>query len=294
MKLTKISFLLLFFGLLMGLCLDAEAQYTKQKAKKSKGSDPFLDTQWWLGVKAGANLTQVVATQRFSSFSSTSNPSTNFYDKVYENYQNPGAQAGLEITFFHKGFSFSFQPNYRQQNFFYSNDYLWMDIENPVNTLALKYNQTHHLSYLDFPLFIKYDFLRTRLRPFIQIGGYYSTLVNADKSVEVSGVDLASGGINEFNTEPLNVGIKDLFIKSSLGLVGGIGASYDIANIRITLDVQYRLGMNNITNAKNRYSNNRLASIGEAMDDLKMRNISASLGVLFPLRFLVSKHYRAN
>jgi hypothetical protein len=46
--------------------------------------------------------------------------------------------------------------------------------------------------------------------------------------------------------------------------------------------------MSNVVSAENRYSNDRLAGVGDAMDDLDMDNLSISLGCLFPLRFLES------
>ena len=64
--------------------------------------------------------------------------------------------------------------------------------------------------------------------------------------------------------------------------------NYNLGNIRINLDIMYRYGMSNITSTENRYSNDRLAGVGDAMDDLTMDNISISLGALFPLRFLSS------
>ena len=71
-----------------------------------------------------------------------------------------------------------------------------------------------------------------------------------------------------------------------------IGASYDPGNIRITLDLGYKYGLNNITNTENRFLNNELSAIGEATDDLKMQNFYISLGFLFPLKF-ISKNYNS-
>jgi hypothetical protein len=118
-------------------------------------------------------------------------------------------------------------------------------------------------------------------------GIYYSFLTNALKTVTVSGVDLASGGTNNLSSQPLIVGTKDLFT-NYWGLMGGVGGSYQMGNVKLVLEVTYLRGMSNITNVKNRFSNDHLAGIGDAQDDMKLNNLTLSAGVLFPMRFLTS------
>jgi len=284
-----------FLGLLHPETLQAQKRRMPPNAKrfKSKSKDPFENIQWWLGVKAGANLTQAVAEQRYTPFSSTDNADPNLYDKTYQDFSEPGVQAGVEITFFYRGFSASFQPNYRRQRFTYSNQYQWFDPENAQNSLELNYSQDHKLDYIEFPLIFKYDILKKNFRPTVFFGGYYATLIEAQKAVSITGRDFASGFQNDFQGEEIIVGAKDLFIKSSLGLIGGIGFSYDLGNIRFAFDASYRYGMNNISNAQNRYVNNSLAGVGDVLDDIKLRNISFSLSCLFPMRFLRTGGFKA-
>jgi hypothetical protein len=45
-------------------------------------------------------------------------------------------------------------------------------------------------------------------------------------------------------------------------------------------------GMNNITNAENRYNGNPLVDTGDVMDDIHLRSIDVSLNCVFPLRFI--------
>jgi hypothetical protein len=111
-------------------------------------------------------------------------------------------------------------------------------------------------------------------------------MVNANKSITVDGVDRASGSDYPFNKESLSVGASDLFVNYNAGVLGSIGVNYDPGNIRLTLEIQYRYGLTNITNTANRFTDNRLAGIGDALDDLSLNNLAVNLGVLFPLRFL--------
>ncbi|HNP17658.1 MAG TPA: porin family protein [Fulvivirga sp.] len=274
--------------IMFSFSLLTEAQIYKHKynVRKPTANDKFLKTQWWLGFKAGANLTKAMPETRYSGLSPT-NYSSNQLEKEYAGFDKLGGQAGLEITFYHQGFSFSLQPYYRRQRVSYSNNYEWVSSENTANTLTLKYDQDHLLDYIELPLLIKYDIMKSsKVRPFIQIGAYYGTLVNANKNIEISGTDFASGSAGPFENQSQIIGAKALFTKSSVGLIGGAGFSYDFWNVRLVIDASYRYGLNNITNVKNRYSENQLSGIGDALDDMKLRNLSFNIGCLFPMRFI--------
>jgi hypothetical protein len=150
----------------------------------------------------------------------------------------------------------------------------------------MDYEQKQKLEYLDFPIVIKYDILKENLRPFVQLGAYYSSLVNANKEIEISGTDFASGGEDPFTRPTIIVGAKDIFLGSNIGLISGVGLNYDQWNVRFMFDVNYRFGLNNITDRANRFSDNRLAGAGDALDDMSRDNLTMNLGVLFPLRFI--------
>jgi len=265
----------------MGQSRKKPTNYNKNTGKKDK----FLEKQWWLGFKAGINLTGADPINRYTVLTPTNYASV-LNDKTYDNYNKLGSQASLEATFYYKGFSFSFQPTYRHVRYTYSNEFNWDNPENVVEELVLNYDHEQRIDYADFPLSVKYDLTGSRLRPYVQLGAFYSRLINANKSVEVSGQDFASGGTNEFSNEPVVVGAKDLFNKSYWGMSAGIGLNYNLGNVRLILDLSYQLGMSNITNTKNRFGNDRLSGIGDVPDDLKINNIVISTGVLFPMRFL--------
>lgn len=301
-QIIRLILLSIFFFQVLGI---AEAQkknkrrengaFIKQKKqpnRKDLANIPFAQTQWWIGFRMGGNLTQASPQDRFSVFSSTISTDPTIFDKSYEDFNKLGAQAGAEFTFYHQGFSISLQPNYRRQRFTYNNDYLWTDPLNEMNTLMLDYSQDHQLDFIEFPLFIKYDLTRTKLRPYVQVGFYYAILINANKDVSIRGLDMASGGVDEFTVEEFSLGVDNLFIRSSIGLIGGVGVSYPVGNIRLAFDVNYRHGLNNIADVQNRFTENRLVGIGDVLDNIQLRNIDFSFGVLFPMRYLVSKNYR--
>ncbi len=292
--LTRASLFAIFACLLVVYSPDLQAQKNRRNypgggQNRKPANQKFLETQWWLGFKWGANLTSAIPEQRFSAFSPTDG---NTGEKTYEDFKHLGVQAGIDATFYHKGFSFSFQPNYRRQRFAYNNSFNWTDSNDPTSTLDLHYDQDHNLDYLELPLIVKYDFRQDAFTPFVQFGGYYGTLINATKKVDITGTDQASGASNAFEGEQLVIGADDLFIKTSLGILAGVGVNYSVGNLRLAFDVSYRWGLHNVTNAKNRFTENRLAGIGDALDDMNMQNLSFTFSTLFPLRF-ISKNFNS-
>ena len=282
---TIILLILSFLSLLLAPD-DTFAQKRNNKKKYYSGNESsFLSQQWYLGLLIGANVTEPVPGTRYSTFSPIDKDPESLY-KNYEKFNKVGIQAGIDFSYQYKMLVVSLQPNFRRESFAYSNQYMWVDDTNSENTLELKYYQEQNLDYIEIPLIVKVSFLEGSIKPFIGLGGYYGWLVNANKSITVDGVDRASGSDYPFNKESLSVGASDLFVDYNAGVLGSIGFNYDPGNIRLTFEIQYRYGLTNITNTANRFTDNRLAGIGDALDDLSLNNLAINIGVLFPLRFL--------
>jgi len=276
--------------LLLAVTVSCAFSQGKRKTPKpnsgQKQKNVFLEKQFWLGFKGGINLSQADPIKRYSVMSATNYPSSNL-NKTYNNFQDVGSQATVEITFQFRNLSVSTQPTYSHNVITYSNQFEWINSQDPSQSLTQKYSQSQSLDYVTLPLIVKYDLVGNSLRGYVHGGIYYSLLTNALKTVTVSGVDLASGSANTLSSQPLIVGTKDLFT-NYWGLMGGIGGSYQMGNVKLVLDATYMHGMANITNVKKRYSNDQLAGIGDAQDDMKLNTIVISAGVVFPMRFLSS------
>ena len=280
--------------ILLSLSLGALAQGKKRNGSFNAAKtnpNQFLQQQWWLGFKAGVNVAQADPSKRYSILTPT-NYSSSVTDKQYDAFKELGLQTTIEITYYYKGFYFSVQPSYISSNFTYSNQLEWVNSTNISETLTQTYKQNQKIEYADLPFLIKYDITGSKLRPFVQVGVFYSILLNAVKTVDVSSLDVASGGTNTINSPPLIVGSKDLF-SNYWGLIGGVGVSYQLGNVRLVLDATYRQSLSNIANPQNRFSNDRLSGIGDAQDDLNLKNIMVSAGVLFPMRYL-SSSFKSN
>ncbi len=259
--------------------------------KKRPSKDTFLDTQWYLGFFGGANLSKANPTASFFGYAPL-NYNEGKIEKKYDNYTKPGFQAGLVFMFYAKGFTFGLKPGIHNYAFEYSRSANWAESTNADNALEIKYQHTTNFNYFEIPLSVQYDIIKGKIRPFVGIGGYYGLLLNANATIERSGTDSASGSTGSFTNQSKTIGITDLFIKSSLGVSGFVGVSYDPGNIRITMDIGYKYGLNNITNTQNRYLNNELSAIGDATDDLQLQNLYLSFGFVFPLKF-ISKNFNS-
>lgn len=286
----RILLSLLFCGAIIPVI--AQSKKSKlPKFNKNKDKEVFLKKQWFLGIKAGINYSGANVMERHSILQPTDYPASEVF-KSYENFSDAGRQVTLEATFNFTEFSLSVQPTYRHNQFSYTNRFEWSDPENTANLLIMNYHQQQQIDYFDLPFIAKYEKVINKFSPFVQGGIYYSFLLNANKSVSVSGIDYASGGVDEFANETVIVGATDLFAKRHWGLLAGAGIYFTPGNVRLCIDVQYKIGMSNISSQENRYSSDRLSGIGDTSDDIKLNSVSLNLGCLFPLRFL-SKNFRS-
>jgi hypothetical protein len=269
------------------LILSSHGQGKKRRSSNFGKENPFLQQQWYIGLLGGVNMTRINVDKSYSIISPT-NYETQLSNKRYKKNKPLGTQIGLEAAYYFRGFSVSVQPTYQNIKFSYSNAYTWLDTESTTNKLELTSEQEHQVAFLLLPLLFKYEYTINQFTPYVQLGAFSGFLLNASKNVEMSGVDYGSGGTNVIAFDPVSVGATDLFAKNHYGFIAGAGLYYNIGNIRLNLDVQYKLGQSVINSAKNRYQNDRLSGIGDAMDDITANQIAISVGTLFPLRFLSS------
>ena len=292
MKIDLRLFLVVCFTALLLLAnYDGIAQAGRKNAMVKRSPKPsaksYLEKQWWLGMRGGINLGGVNLQTRYSVIEPID---YNFLllAKDYDNFSQLGSQAGLDFAFYYKGFYICLQPGYRNSRITYTNDYFWFDRDNPGTELQLNYQHQNRLDHLEIPLIIKYDVTGNKLRPFVQAGIFNAWLINANKSLDITGVDAAAGGTNEFTTGTISSGASDLFDKSYWGLLGGAGVHYQLGNVRFNFDVSYRHGMSDVTRPSSRYGSDNYSGVGEAQDDLRLNNISITFGCMFPLKFLSS------
>ncbi len=276
----KISILLLLACILVPV-LEGTAQGYKKYLKE------YLNTQWFLGVKFGSNLQRISVTDRYTGLSAI-NYDESALEKTYDEFTLPGVQAGIDVTFYHKGFSIGIQPNFRQIRYSYSNTLMWTG-EGVNERFEATYDQEQKIDFIDLPIIVKYDLTKTAVRPYVMGGAYYSFLTNAEKKVSITETDYASGTPQTIDVGSTTLGVKKRFNSNDFGIQGGIGAVSDVGNIRVVLEAAYRMSFPNISNEDNRYSDLQLAGIGDVNDDMKLSSLNFNLAFIFPLRYISSE-----
>ncbi len=270
-RLAGLAILMLFSSILMA-----------QKKPEKNPLESFLDTQFWLGLKIGMNYTQAFPDVRNTGFSPI-DYSADSLRKSYDDFALPGAHMGLEMNFYHKGFSASFQPAYKRSRYKYNSALEWRG-EQPNNRFETRYDVEQRLDIIELPLMIKYDVIRSgKIRPFVMAGGFYSLILSAQKEVKITQTDYSSGSPLQSSGGTTTLGVKDAF-KNFTGVAGGAGVNLDYWNIRTVFEVSYKRSLTSATRPNEQQ--NELASLGETNDEIFLRDINVSLSFVFPFRFI--------
>lgn len=253
-------------------------------------------SQWWLGVMAGTNQTKATPIERYSVFESTNGETS---DKNYNNNQLFASQLGLILTYdIFAGIGLSLQPKVITYKFGYENEYAWEDSDNNFNNFSVTYEHENKLQYVQIPLIVKYDFIASNFgfgkkdnmfKPFIQFGGAYSMLRDAQKTVTEKGTN----NLIEYEKAPNTLDVSPQFITSEWQLQAGGGLNIDINSFRFALVFNYHWGLNNITDKANRFNNHQQTTdFYDVYDDMNLRGWSGSIEAIFPLKFIYDPHYR--
>lgn len=268
------------FVLVMVLVFNTTQAQRRLDAKG--GISAFLDTQWWLGLKFGTNVTSPIIGDRYSVLSPV-NYAESDLDKAYDDFTIPGFQAGLDATFYTKGFSIGLQPAFKFVVFSYENRLNW-ELGGQQEAFSTRYQIRQGLNTLEVPLTVKYDLIkRGKLRPYVIAGGFYSFVLSGRKKVEVDHRDAILN--TDIDGGEVTIGKNDEF-KDYAGVLGGVGASFDYGNIRILLDITYQRALLSAIEPEALFTENQLFAIGNITDDISLSHINASLGIVFPLRFI--------
>ncbi len=246
-----------------------------------------------LGVNAGVNITIPHPYRRYSILGPAASTGEDVYRKDYRYKLTHiwGLElAGVMEYTLTKHLSVNMQVSTISLRIYYENNLERKDNGarggNGSRT-SLDSIHRHELYYIEVPVFLKYRFVnvRSRLKPYLQIGGFFRGLQFAHKSI-----DTVLNGKKE--TKLLNLEKRIHRIDS--GLCFGAGITYDtrFAGFRLflELEVNYRHGFNNIVNEDQRYENAELIpGYYDVFDDIKLRNWDLTFKILLPISFKTFK-----
>ncbi len=278
-------------ALFWGFGAFAQGKAGKRKSpSKASGTDI---NQWWVGIRGGMNFSAASSQKTYSVFSYLEESTPGDNEKRYNNFTHSGLQFGFSLGYeFLRGMSVNLLPSYASYRFSYENTFHWQDSENADKRVSMNYNYETRLQYIDLPLTIKYGLLSGKFKPYVQAGGYYSFLTDAIKKVQTTGEDQASGSEAEINITELSVGIDDRTKKNNYGIIGGVGFTYNLGNARVGLEANYMYGLQNLDNGGMKFMDNQLISgTYDVPDDYNLNNLSISMQVIIPLKFITSKDY---
>ncbi|WP_375578785.1 outer membrane beta-barrel protein [Marivirga tractuosa] len=270
-----------------------QAQSVWDKLNKN----PFKNSQFYVGLRAGANYNAINVINRYSLIKPTNSLDEGLYDKQYQEAENVGVLYGITFMYqFEQRLVLGFNASVNQIRFQYTQ-------EQPGSNRSVNFIHNHNLNYLDVPIFFRYMFRKVNSRfwdksnkkptvpaivPFAQIGINFSVLLNADK--EYSKFTTQNGvESREFDR---NEDIKSIMSPTMVGAFIGGGARFRVGTFYLTAEANFRQGLSNANNQKARYVNENLQNQAyDVMDDFSFQSVEAIIGVIFPLKYLSKKEF---
>lgn len=269
----------------------ANAAMAQFKKPKRVNDNPLKGTQWWVGIGGGINLSQVDVGNVYHVLIPTQ-INAESPEKEYESYQSLGFQFDLAVSYHLGAVSFILQPSYVQYSFDYHTRFVWENAENQAQRVEL--NNLHHqnLNYLNVPLKVRYEIHKGKVIPFIQAGGFFGFLIGADKVIETSGIDNASGSDNILPVAEHANKITGLLNEHNYGLMAGLGAILPIGDGRFSLEINYQHSLPNIVQPGKRYRVDKFVTGAyDVLDDWSLRNLLVNANFSIPLKFVTSKDF---
>jgi hypothetical protein len=254
------------------------------------GSNPFpffdfSNIEFLVGIKGGINFTTPLILNRYSVFENTSdNASTQF--KTYGKwFKNIGNQFGiLLIARFGETNYLMLQPALTTHVIKYTGLYEWQNASNPNESSNLTYMHKQSLKYLEIPIIYRKEMGQQTLRPYLQGGAFYGLLQNATQNVDIAETMTIGQTTNEISGGNRSGSSTSQFIRTHIGVMAGAGLAYHFNSVIVCLDGLYKLGLNNITNEKNRYTNQPI--VGDTFDvpdDISLNALMVSVNIIFKI-----------
>jgi hypothetical protein len=154
--------------------------------------------------------------------------------------------------------------------------------------ISLNLIHRHELYYIEIPLLLKYRFvdIKTKLKPYLQIGGFLRISQFAHKSID-STLQIGSETPDE-NTKVFY--LKNLISRINSGFCVGGGISYDTIfmgfNFRLEFGINYKHGFNNVVDKNQRYKfEDLIFAYYDVFDDIKLRSWGLTIKILLPISF---------
>jgi len=286
----RTSILVSLYFTLLCLFHSSYSQPTKDASQAKNHYGSYGKSQWWIGLNVGINKNKGFGNQTYTTATILSNDDSP-KKTSYGAFNDIGWSLGIDISYELSFLTFSSTPMFRSSSF----DYSWtITRSSGSETITDIYNQATRIQSYSLPLTIRYVFLKQKkFKPSLFLGGYLD-LVNFSLGTIHTQEIQTSGSSSTVSEESFlnSIVISDKLSPLNYGVFGGIGFSYDINDLRIGMDISYRLGLSNMAAEDTRFNDNELNTIDGVLDDFKLHTIQLAFTVSMPLKYIYSRYYK--
>jgi hypothetical protein len=234
-----------------------------------------------LGFKAGLTYSMAQPYKRYFIFEPEPSIGLDSYRKDYFfNFtRSQGTQLGGIIEYgLTKNLSINVQANYTELKFLYKNSITWEE-KGEGESITADFIHHQYKGLFEIPVLLKYRFVESKLKPYLQGGVFCYVLISAYKTIDV---DLTKAEVET----AVDIKIKDQFTTFNYGLWFGAGIGFNLGRFRLEFEANYKHGLNNIVDVNHRYDNQAIMyGYYDVFDDMKLRTWDLSLNVLLPISF---------
>lgn len=272
---------------------EAKAQRGRKRPFQPKNPMAIVNAKWMMGIKGSVNFSQLETIKSYEVLDAPYIEGLSDSAKVYAPYsENRGYAVALTIGYFPvRMLGLVFEPAFSSYQFSYDYNLGWM-LNEAGSSLQRSYTHAQQVSYIDLPLMLRINPLKTRFKVHVQAGGYYGFRLNALKKMNWSETLVYAESLREQIVQQKEVytAITNQFNPSHFGVILGGGISYDIQNWRIGLETNYKMGFSELINPAERYSRQELASAHyDVPDNLQWKQLEVSASLSIPLDNLVQE-----
>ncbi|MCC5920801.1 MAG: hypothetical protein LAT68_06660 [Cyclobacteriaceae bacterium] len=282
------------FALLLGIASSYSfgQSFDRKKRKPKSRANEFLNTQWWIGIYGGANVSDADLILSHSLF--TPMQSGLHREKEYQSFADIGSEVGIDIAYYYSFLSINFRPGFHRNRLSFTNESSYSDLAGDAGSIEMNFLQTYTFERIHLPLSLRLERQTSEFRPYIGGGIFFDYFTNTNMDVVVSGTDGLSGADRELETQRLNMNATNQFRRWHFGWTGSIGANYHINNFRLNFDISYRSTFGDVSSTKYRYDTQLISGSADVADEFRLQNIAIQMGIQLPLKFLDRSYQTIN
>jgi hypothetical protein len=235
-----------------------------------------------VGFRGGINFSQPLVMNSNEVIQSPDNAPA--FEKDYTPlFSNIGYQyAFVVMVYLKQSTSLSFEPSVSTYNYRYKTINGWTNGADALDYIEFSASHKNGIGYLELPVVLRHEFGGNRLIPFVSLGVFYGIRINGQKRVETTVIRNTGTVSIPYESTTSVSDNAGTYIHSRFGISPGIGVFYPMGPVKLMLGIDVGLGLNNIVNESQRYSNTTTtAGMYDIQDDIRLSSLNINIGILF-------------